>query len=321
VVAVGLIVHLSQPAPPPPTIPSAYEANVTKAVTLMAEDLVDVGQGDQDWAAGTTSGSDQAALIQADLPDFIGAVTKVAALPEFPGVPAARNLFVQAVRLDVEYARVEQDATAVPKGPMQTQLRGSAARIRTLSDRIFDDGRFSIDPGAFTNTNPDVEVILPTDVPDWVADGMAPGPPLDATPPPADTTAPSRQATRPSEPAGTWLSQVKHLDLPSAKAVAGDITDGNPAVLRQTADQLTKDAAAIWALPDPGGDRARSAAFSLAVLIEAEAARTAEAASLSRLPGLTTEAERLALIADRLWDPSLGHHHSGFAASLLAGPG
>jgi IS4 transposase len=99
---------------------------------------------------------------------------------------------------------------------------------------------------------------------------------------------------------------------------AVDLT-GSAGELRVLSDRLTEAARTLRATPDPTHERLVSTRAQLATLVTAEAERVAQEATISsaaqRRP-LQQEAERLALIADELFDPRL-HRDSGFPRSAL----
>ena len=81
---------------------------------------------------------------------------------------------------------------------------------------------------------------------------------------------------------------------------------------------FTAAADQLYTAPDPRDERRVSTRVQLGLLVDAEAARAAQAATL--LPqgvqraSLRTSAQRLALLGDRLWDPRLGVRDSGLPA-------
>jgi len=287
---------------------AAWQQGVNSAFKTVVADLPALLTADQQWVAGTGSTPSLAALVAHDQPDFQRAVDQLDALAPFASAPHAVVDDDQAARLYVEFLRVEAAAVALPAGEFRDQLHQATRRLRTLGDRVFDRGRAAVDPTFFTNPSQDVSVELPPEVPDWTAEAMAPGPPLAAPPPSAPATPPTRQATRPQQPAGAWLAAVRRAGIPAPAAVAAIVTasttPSDAGRLGRLADDLTAAASRLRALADPAGQRERATEFGLAVLVEAESARIAQAALLGN-PGLFDVGRQLGSIADVLWEPAL----------------
>ena len=145
--------------------------------------------------------------------------------------------------------------------------------------------------------DPNVEVRLPEEVPDWVAEGLAAGPPLDDPPPPAAANPPLRQKTRPEESEGTWIAAVQRMAIPSDAALARAIDGRDTAALRTVAGLLVRFSEQLRAEPDPKGGRETSARVRLSLLVDADAARAAQVAALE---GDGDAAARLSRTARRL---------------------
>jgi len=138
----------------------------------------------QEFDGGKVAPADFKPLIDQALPEFVKARDAVAALPPYKKKPIINRYFVDAADLYVETARIYSVAVDPASEPLRAQLNIAAKRVRTLGDRIYDRGRVVIDPGFYAPTTKDVESRPPTEVPDWVAEGMAAGPPLAAEPGP-----------------------------------------------------------------------------------------------------------------------------------------
>jgi hypothetical protein len=189
-----------------------------------------------------------------------------------------------------------------PAGDLRTQLDLLARRVRALADRVFDRGHALVKPKlGEKDDNPDVDIRLPEEVPNWVADGLAPGPPLDDPPPPPSTEPQLRQPTRADQPRDQWIAVLKALDLPPPSL-------DNP---QATARSLIAAVEKLRTTPDPKGDREESARIRLSLLIDADAARSAQA-------GLAEIGRRLLIVADQLWTgPGLPARSSGLDPALL----
>jgi hypothetical protein len=191
--------------------------------------------------------------------------------------------------------------TDTPAGDLRTQLDLMAKRLRALADRVFDRGHALVKPALGEKPDPNVDIRLPEEVPNWAAEGLAPGPPLD-DPPPAPSEEPQlRQASRPEQPRAQWLAAVEALHPPKP-------TLDSP---KETARALVAAAERLRSVPDPAGDREEGARIRLALLVQADGARAAQA-------GLGDVARRLLVVGDRLWSgPGLPERSSGLDPAIL----
>ena len=249
------------------------------------------------WLEGERSTEE----LQADLAVAEGEVadvrTRVAALPAFERDEQVAPLYRWSSLLYVEYVAVLRAATAHPPGPMREQVELIARRVRILGDRVFDRGQARLDRLLHEPPNPDVVIQLPPEVPDWVADGQAAGPPLDDPPPPADATPALRQDERPTQARAAWVAAVRSADIPSATEVDLAISAADPVRQREVAGRLEAVTRSLDRVADPAGAHGREEAAQarLALLVYAEAARVASA-------GLPDIGRRLVEIADGVWD-------------------
>src|SRR5205807_9432113 len=150
----------------------------------------------------------------------------------------------------------------------------------------------------------DVDVRLPEEVPQWTAEGMAPGPPLDDPPPPAAESPPLRAASRPEQDPSAWAAAVRAVEIPAATDVAAAIDGGDGDTLREVARKLVDVAEQLRSAPDPRRQREKSAVARLSLLIVADSARAAQASSLvdgDAAGPLHDVSRRLSLLGDSLW--------------------
>jgi hypothetical protein len=218
------------------------------------------------WQAGELAPEEYRRTLQVALQSAEDTRRNVELLPEHDG----RLLYLASAELYVAYEQTLVEAVDMDAGPLRDQVVLLAHRVRELADRVFDRGHHLVDPD-FGADRPDVAIQLPAEVPDWEAEGMAPGPPLDAEPgPPADTP-PLREETRPTQPEDDWLAAVDAAGAPDALDLDGDVS--------AQARAYVAAAEALRDEPDPEGDdgRERSAILRLGWLIKAEAARAAQA--------------------------------------------
>jgi hypothetical protein len=253
------------------------------------------------------------------LPAFIDVASNVARLPDAPSAPRAKGLYLAAARLYVEAVRVERVAVDEPAGDTRDQVHRASARLRVLGDRVYDRGVMNLEPRA-DDLGDATELVLPEEVPDWAALGLAPGPPL-AHLPIGEATFAERQKIRPEQPEPAWRKAVEAADLSSGAEIGQAIRAGKAEDLGHLADRLTGAVTRLWSLPGPEGGRERFAVLSLGAMVKAEAARLAQAASFVEGPDLKDRlgrsARRLALVGDTFYDPVVPAEPSGFDPSLL----
>lgn len=235
-------------------------------------------EGQQQWLEGTRPSQQYAGQLSSALPEFEKVEDAMAKLS--PGeFPVAHRFFSATASLYVEFVRTEQMAVATSDQEERAQLDLMARRIRVLGDRIYDRGRAALDPDIFEAPKPNVELRYPAEVPDFAAEGLAPGPPLDDPAPAAERNTRLRRE-RPRQPEAAWRAAVADLAIPTASVVEQAIAVGDAMELRDLARQLTGAARLLESVPDPDGDRERAAALRLGILLRAEGARVAQAAVL-----------------------------------------
>ncbi len=288
----------------------------------------------QEFEAGTVAAADFKANIDLALPEFVKARDAVAKLAPYRPDPAVNRFFVDAADLYVEVARIYNVAIDPASEALRAQLTTAARRVRTLGDRIYDRGRVVLAPTFYAPPSADVELRPPTEVPDWVAEGMAAGPPLADPPGPPAEVPPIREATcadgvappcRKEESQKKWEGRVKDADLPQPADVAKALDEQAAARLGELAAVFESATRALRAAPDPKGDRERSAVVALGLLTDGEAARLGQAASMLP-PGeartrLLAVARRTLVVGDGLLDADLGLRPSGLPPSLLEDTG
>lgn len=302
---------------------AAWQDRLVEIFTPIAQRLQTLLNADREWVAGTVSGVDVAALIDQQLPDFEQAVEDAAA--DLGPIDAARAdvYALSAAQLYLEFLRIEADAVVRPESPLRDQIHLLGRRVRTLADRAFDRAQLAVDPSPFDEENPDI-VVTPADpIPNWVALHAAPGPPLEIGLAPAPQGPPASDVPATADHLEVWLRAIGRVELPPAGALASSLASGDLAALRGDAVRLTAATAEATTLATAAGHHQRAVGFVLTLLIETEAFRMAEAALLS-VDGnpaddpLARSVRHLALIADALWEPTLGPHDSGFDPDLEA---
>jgi hypothetical protein len=287
-----------------------------------------------DFEAGKVTPADFKGNVDLALPEFVKSRDAVAALEKYQKNPAINGYFVAAADLYVEVARIYGVAADPVADPLRAQLNIAAKRLRTLGDRIYDRGRVVLDPSFYPPSTQEVELRPPTEVPDWVAEGLAAGPPLADAPPPAAATPPTRVATcgkgvpkpcRAEESAKKWETRVKDAGFPQPPDVARALESADPAKLAELAAAYETKTRTLMGGADPKGNRERAAVNGLALLIDGEAARLGQAAAL--LPAgdarnrLLAVARRSLVVGDGLLDAKVGFQPSGLPPTLLTDSG
>lgn len=276
----------------------------------------------QSWQEGTASETDLKGIFDLGVRNFTDTREALAVREPFPKAPRALENFRISAALYLESARIGRSTLAVPEGQLRAQLRNQVDRLRNLADRVYDQAEVQIDrflPEPIDD--PNIKLFRPPEVPDFAFQGIAVGPPLD-TPKPTPTEQRAYIADEDkAQRSFSAYAAIVDATVPSVRELATAITTGTTAELRTVARKFTNAADILYESPNPQGERVVSTLVQLGLLVDAEAARAAQAATL--LSGVTqaelqTSAKRLALLGDRLWDERLGERDSGFSESLLS---
>lgn len=252
------------------------EAQAAFGGPAIAQRVTDLANGAHDWLAGTMATADFKARLDEDLDAFGAARDAVAKLRPYPYDKRVNDMFGRTTALYVDTVRVYEAALSVPEGDARTQYDLLARRLRLLGDRVFDRGQALVDAHLYDTPTPDIEIRKPEEVPNWVAEGLAAGPPLDAAPPPPSSQPQLRQATRPQQPRAAWLKAVDDAAAPTADDVRAAIDSADTTKLADLASRLVGAAEKLRNVPDPKGDREESARYRLGLLVLGDAARAAQ---------------------------------------------
>jgi hypothetical protein len=277
----------------------------------------------EDWKGGARPTDQVAGILGQDRQTFLDARDRIKKLRPYPRDPQVNTFYLRSAEMYVDTVRLYQAMLTLPAGPLRDQQELEAKRVRELADRVFDRGRASVVPHLFEPKLENVEVNLPEEVPKWAAEGVLPGPPLDDAAPPADKFPPTHEATRPTQERAKWIDAVKATAIPSAGDLAAAITNANADQLKGHARAYVKAAEQLRPVPDPDGPggREESARVRLGLLVDGEAARTAQLATLlpdaAQRPILLAIARRLALVGDELWSPDLPARSTGFDPAVF----
>lgn len=321
--------HARDTAPDPAA--TAWDQGAGAAFAPLTAALPSLDAAVDRWSAGSeTDAAMQAAAVTA-ITSLVDTRARVDALAPFPGDPRVNDLYRRSVLLDLQAANVYEAAAGLtPGSPARDQARLLGVRLRRLGDRVFDRGRALVQV-RLGPLDPNLVVNLPEEVPNWVVEGLAAGPPLDpASPAARPLPAPAGQLRAPTRPSGSrraWEHAVESLHVPSAATVDGAVSGGS-----EPGDALAHTfigaAETLRATPDPAGDREESARVRLGLLVDADAvyaaraafeARPADAGSADAAPSvrLLDVAQRLDHIGAGLWAPELGTRSSGLSPALL----
>jgi hypothetical protein len=230
------------------------------------------------WQAGERSDAE----LQSDLTlaerEVKSVRDAVVDLPTFELEARVAPLYEWSTRIYVEYVRALQSAHARPPGPLRDQVVLLARRLRVLGDRVFDRGQARLEPYLHQAPNPDVVIQLPPEVPDWTADGLAAGPPLDDPPGPPAATPALREDERPTQPRAAWAAAVRAAGVPTRTELANAVGTNDQTSLRALANRCATIARDLAAVADPAGRHGRedAAQARLAVLVSGEAARAGQ---------------------------------------------
>ncbi|MDQ1444804.1 MAG: hypothetical protein QOI20_1268 [Acidimicrobiaceae bacterium] len=269
----------------------------------LTQQVIDMVDSARKWLAGERPPESFEGKLEARTRGFADLRARLAALRPFPYdkrvVPlyrASADLYSQVVT--VYQAMVE---TVGPNHDLTVQLDLIARRIRALADRVFDRGRELVKPKLHETPSPDVEIRLPEEVPNWVQEGLAPGPPLDDAPPPAATEPQLRQPSRPDQPRIDWVRALQVLDAPTPKAIQAASEGHDPAVLQSQARALVATVEKLRTTPDPKDDREEGARIRLSLLVDSEAARAFQYEAVSGAVRLRQAGDVLLRVGETLW--------------------
>lgn len=237
-----------------------------KAFEPLVSSAHEVPRAVRDWLDGELGNVALREKLDATFADAAQTESRVRALPDAP----AKSLYVASAVLHLQHVRILLRAIDIASGDERVQVALLGLRVRQLGDRVFDRGLALVDP-SFGADAPDVQINLPEEVPDWEAEGLAPGPPFDDEAGPPSSSPSLRADDRPTQPEADWLAAVEAAGAPGRVDFDGD--------LAAQARDYVDAAEALRDAPDPDvdGGRERSAILRLSWLVKADAARAAQA--------------------------------------------
>jgi hypothetical protein len=237
------------------------------ALEPLAQSLAEVPAQTLEFVAGIRSVTTYRADVERAVFEMGLARDNVGVLPEH----AARDLFFASASLQLEYARTLRQLVDRPADDLRHQITLLATRVRRLGESVLDCAwRFldvRVDAGATDS------------VPDWTAEGLGPGPPLEPLPEATvDQAAPGE--ARPTQPMSDWERAVSAAGAPATVDLEGDLV----------AQARAFDAAAASMRDEPAPDIEHGhdvhALLRIGWLIKADAARAAQLGLLGVARGL-----------------------------------
>jgi hypothetical protein len=257
---------------------SSYDIAVEGAFSPLNKALPQLAAAISDWGEGTLDDAGFASRLSELAPTFDGVARAVRSLAPHPTEPLALPLLVDATRLYTIALRVHQEAVVETDPLARSQMDLLARRLRVLGDRAFDRSHALTAPPIAVE--PELDLRLPAEIPEWRSLGLAAGPPLTAPPGGDELTPLIRVTDRPSQPRSAWDAAVDALDVPPPGAVIGP--DAAPADhLGTLADAFVAAADALRDLPVPDGDHEMADRLGLGWLILADVARAGQLAQIT----------------------------------------
>ena len=244
------------------------------------------------WQAGTERASALEESLGTDVTDLRKAVRNLAAQSPLPGHAGALTDYRAAVGLYLQAFLLEGTAARLAPSRLVRQLQRSFERIRLLGDATFDLGTTGLAP-LLGSSIAGVDVQADRHLPDWSAQGLAPGQPLESS-----WTGTAR------EPSGTQSL--------SAWTAAAEATGPSPGTVGVQVDRRTTTAPELAGLalrlqqaeehfdsvPPPSGAPGASVQLRLGLLIDAEAALAAEAGHVAgAAPSASLEQVAVSLVS------------------------
>jgi hypothetical protein len=260
--------------------------------------LVDGLQAASGWENGSEKAVAAGAAIGRDLSQLQTSRAKLESLKPLPGHARVLHDYQDALGLYVDAFNLEQAATALPPGPLVTQLQRSFARVRELGDATFDQGTAVLAPQLGpTIAGPDVKAAAK--IPDWSAQHLAPGRPLVAS------WRGAHAAPAGTQSAAAWHSAVARSGAPAQSAVRSAVagSGSSTAPLARLAGKLNRAEVQLSSVRGPKKSPRASALTRIAYLADAEAVLAAEEAKLSGVgpnPAVLSVAKSLAAIGGDL---------------------
>ena len=257
--------------------------------------LVSGLQAAAQWQSGKESAATAAQTFTTDLPTLTTALHNLEVQAPLPGQAGALADYATAVNLYLQAFLLEEAATQLAPGRLASQLQRSFLRIRQLGDVTYDVGTTRLAP-LLGSSLAGADVQAGRRLPNWTAERLAPGSPLEGL----WAAAPSGPSGAHSQSPTAWAAAVRRAGAPSQSATSAEVHQSSTTTrqLASLALSLQRAEAHLNSVPGPMGDALASSHLRLGLLVDAEAALSAEA---SRLVGVAP-------------DPAL----QGVAVSLVA---
>lgn len=283
------------PVAPDPEIDDAWNERLAAVVGPIGDPLVELASEVDRWANGELDDPGLAEVLDRVEPAIRAVADGTRALDEHPGDPLALPLVQRSMELYTTSVDAHRAALALDDADLRRELDRLGRRLRILADRTFDRARertsAPVDPG------PNVELVLPAEVPEWTRLELAAGPPLEPSDTNVDDETPlAREDDRATQAEEPWLTAVEELDVPTV----GDIRSaaGDAEALGQHARTLVDAVESLRTVAVPDGDRGRADRVALGWLVRADAARAGQLAAISGAAETQQLADRLLEISD-----------------------
>lgn len=253
----------------------AWDARAGAVFAPVAKQLPNVAHHVEQWRRGELAASQVDAELGILRTGYLEAARQLADIPRLPATEAVLPFYRSSLELGAPWVDITRAAMHTPRGATADQLYLSGRRLRELADRVFDRGHVLLAPLIGTKPTPGVEFVPPPALPDWFAEGLAAGPPID-DPPPASFEPHARQG--PALRRDVWITRfLASLGAPRPADVAAAASRGDAGALRQLADRLDTATEEMFSVPmelerTPAGQDTR-VIVGLRFLIDAEAAR------------------------------------------------
>lgn len=311
----------SAASPAPATPGQKWRDDVTRDLAGAAQGTLDYLKVVYDWNDGKADSARMSQAADGAFGRYMEALDFLSKRTAFGPAPSALANYRDTFQLYTETARLAKLGSGIESAELRTQIQRQILRLRALADRFFDLAKLELRPFTLDDvrSGPGFEFIRPAEVPSFAGTALAPGAPL---PSPGPTVEQNRQfqEQRPEQEFATWLEAVKKAQIPPGQDVVDAITAGDANKLGQLAVALTKASDALYDAPDPKGSRHLATRITLGLLVQAEAMRTAQIATLANKterPVAIQIAETLAFLGNRIWDPRLGDRATDLTERLL----
>jgi hypothetical protein len=298
------------PSPSWASTSTATPAQITQTQSWVAQVKNDYGSLDgvvlalleafQSWQSGTLKAATITTTIDTNLAAVVQSTKALDKQAPLPWTGQILRQYQAAADLYLNAIQVERVASLLRTGALQRQLQDSEARLRELGDRTYSLATEELAPfQPKPASDPYVITIKPPSVPNWAAEHLLPGRPLDTGKPPKG----GRRVT-----GSSWSSVTSRISIPSATKEAAQIRSASTQTLRSLSDGFYVTAADFATAPLPPDGKSGLDGLRLALLADSEAMRVSEASrfvkSSSQASALRSAAQNVAVLSRLIWSTS-----------------